>query len=303
MLSLRAHAWIAGGLFAGIVAFAIVGNVLHDAGVLRDGCMAQRAAMVVFFGLFLGFGYAAIPLMVKLVLRGQTAFGNADVSLVRAAMARERTIIFVLWGLITLGLAIAVPAAIMGGMFDVAPKKPRFVEKPSEGTLVAAPGMTMAELQRRSTLKVTDLSSRARVFDFILSGTKLTFPRARAYMIETQGDRIVRIAIGTSQNALSRGELEGEDALLREIFTAEGWLTGYDNYRTEQDKRFHGGLPGGKGGVVWMKGDLIAMIRAQRLDEPKAGESDAAGRWQQVVEMTGRANFSDFGKYEFAKPQ
>ncbi|MBV9556556.1 MAG: hypothetical protein JO254_05720 [Pseudolabrys sp.] len=303
MLSLRAHAWIAGGLFAAIIAFAIIGNVLHDAGLLRDGSVAQRIAMIVFFALFLGFGYSAIPLMVKLVLHGQGAIGNADVALVRAAIRRERTIVFAFWGLITLGLLAAIPAAIMGGVFDIAPKRPRVVEKPSEGILVAAPGMTVAEIRQRSTLKVTDLSSRGRVFDFTVPGTKLSFPRARAYIIDARSDRVVRVAVGTAQNALSRGELEGEDALLREIFAADGWLTGYDNYRTEQDKRFHGGLPGGKGGVVWLKGDLVAMIRAQRLDEPKAGESDAAGQWQQVIELTRRADFSDFGKYEFSKPQ
>ncbi len=303
MLSLRAHAWITASLFAGIIAFAIAGNVLHDAGILKDGSVAQIIAMVVFFALFLAFGYSAIPLMVKLVLRGQTAIGNADVELVKTAIARDRTIVFVLWGLITLGLVIAVPAAFMGGMFDVAPKKRRVVEVPSEGTLVAAPGMTTAEMQRRSSLKLVDLSSRGRVFDFSVSGTKLTFPRARAYVIETRGERIVRVAVGVSQSPLSRGELEGEDALVREILSADGWLTGYDNYRSEQDKRFHGGMPGGKGGVVWLKGDVVLMIRAQRLDEPKAGESDAAGRWQQVLELTSRSDFADFTKYEFAKPQ
>jgi len=33
-------------------------------------------------------------------------------------IARERVIVFVLWGLIGLGLVIAVPAAIIDGAFD-----------------------------------------------------------------------------------------------------------------------------------------------------------------------------------------
>ena len=64
MLSLRAHAIITASLFGAIIVFAIVGNVLHDAGILKDGAVIQAAAKYLFFALFLGFGYSAIPLMV-----------------------------------------------------------------------------------------------------------------------------------------------------------------------------------------------------------------------------------------------
>ncbi|MBV9260141.1 MAG: hypothetical protein JO205_02100 [Pseudolabrys sp.] len=301
-MSLRAHAIITASLFGAIIVFAIVGNVLHDAGILKDGAVIQAAAKYLFFALFLGFGYSAIPLMVKFVLAGQVVIGNADVTVVRAAIARERLIVFTLWGLITLGLVIAIPAAVMNGMFSSAPVKKRAVEIPSEGTLVAVPGMAVADVQRRSTLKMAGLAARGRVFDFTVPDTKLTFPRARAYDIAASGDRITRVAVGTSQTPLSRSELEGENVVLREMLSADGWLTGYENTRIEQDKRFHGGLLGGQGGVVWLKGDTILMIRAQRLDDPKDGEGADAGRWQQVVELTAKRSFPDLGKYEFAKP-
>ena len=83
--------------------------------------LAARAARVIFFSLFLAFGYSTIPLMVKIVLAGQVKMGNSDVALVRAARAWETRIIVVFWILITLGLAIAVPAAIHDGFFDVDP--------------------------------------------------------------------------------------------------------------------------------------------------------------------------------------
>jgi hypothetical protein len=121
MLSLKTHAVITGSLFAAIIIFAMVGNVLHDAGYLPDSSFAQIVARGLFFGLFIAFGFSCIPLMVKLVLAGQTAIGNADVAVVRKAAANERRIVFTLWLLIALGFAVALPAAIHDGFFDTAP--------------------------------------------------------------------------------------------------------------------------------------------------------------------------------------
>jgi hypothetical protein len=125
MLSLRAHAIVTGALFAAIVVIAMAGNVLHDQGVLADGSEIQLVARVVFFSLFLAFGYSCIPLMVKIVLAGQINIGNGDQAIVRAVIAYETRIIIVFWLLITAGLAIAIPAAIMDGFFDGDPVPPR----------------------------------------------------------------------------------------------------------------------------------------------------------------------------------
>jgi len=123
MFSLKTHALITGGLFAAIVVMAIVGNVLHDSGALADGSSSQLAARVIFFGLFLAFGYSVIPLMVKLVFAGQVKIGNADVAIVRALAVRQTKIIVAFWVLISLGLAIAIPAAIHDGFFDTDPPR------------------------------------------------------------------------------------------------------------------------------------------------------------------------------------
>ena len=121
MFSLKVHAIITGALFAAIVVMAMIGNVLHDQGFIPDSSAAQMAARVIFFGLFLAFGYSTIPLMVKFVLAGQVKIGNEDVTLVRAAIARQTHIIIALWVLITAGLLIAIPAAIHDGFFDIDP--------------------------------------------------------------------------------------------------------------------------------------------------------------------------------------
>jgi hypothetical protein len=118
MLSLKSHAIITGSLFAAIIVMAIVGNVLHDGDYLPDSSTSQLAAKIIFFSLFLAFGFSCIPLMVKLVLAGQITIGNADNGIVRLAAAHESRIVVVLWLLIGLGLAIAIPAAIRDGFFD-----------------------------------------------------------------------------------------------------------------------------------------------------------------------------------------
>jgi hypothetical protein len=127
MLSLRAHALITGGLFAALVVLGWVGNLLEATGLIPPGPGVRLASLVVFFGLSVALMFSAIPLMVQLVLGFQVRLGNTNVPVIRGLIARQRVIVFVLWGLIALGLLIAIPAAIRDGAFDsteVAGQKP-----------------------------------------------------------------------------------------------------------------------------------------------------------------------------------
>jgi hypothetical protein len=121
MFSLKVHAIITGALFAATVVTALIGNVLHDQGLLADSSTEQTAARMIFFKLFPAFGYSAIPLMVKIVLAGQVHIGNGDVGLVRAVAKHQTGVVIVFWILISLGLAIAIPAAIHDGFFKTDP--------------------------------------------------------------------------------------------------------------------------------------------------------------------------------------
>ncbi len=122
MLSLRSHAIITGSLFAAIIVMAIIGNVLHDGGYLPDSSTAQLMAKIIFFALFLTFGFSCIPVIVKLVLAGQIAIGNGEVGIVRAIAAHETRVVIGFWLFLALGLAIALPAAVHDGFFDAASK-------------------------------------------------------------------------------------------------------------------------------------------------------------------------------------
>ena len=118
MLTLRTHSIITAGLLAAIIVMAVVGTALHDNGLLADSAGMRTASAIVFFSLCAALVFSAVPLMVKLVLGVQVGIGNAGQPLIAGLIARERTIVFALWALIALGLAIAVPAAIIDGAFD-----------------------------------------------------------------------------------------------------------------------------------------------------------------------------------------
>lgn len=115
MLSLRAHAWICGGLFAGLIAIPIAGNTLQALGVPPPSRAWQLPVMIFYLTLFLAFVLSAIPVIVKTVLRAQQA--NAGVEPVALLIRHQNAIIWGMWILILAGLAIALPAMIADGFF------------------------------------------------------------------------------------------------------------------------------------------------------------------------------------------
>jgi hypothetical protein len=306
MFSLKTHAVITGGLFATIVAMAAVGNVLHDQGWLPDSSANQFAAQVIFFGLFLVFGFSCIPLMLKLFIAGQMAIGNGDVGVIRAVSAHQTGIIFGFWLFLGLGLAIAIPAAIQDGFFGPVPAA---ALGPSQGKLIAAPGMSVNDMQRLSSLKIKgspdSVFADGGVFDITLGDTGLTLSGIRYYYITTSSkDRthIDMMSIGTSSRKGSRAELEAANAALRARLTAGGWLAGHEVYRDAQDRTLHGGAERGPADAVWMKGDVVLHILEKRTDERKPNEASDAGEWIQFVDLGRRGRWPGFERYVFEKP-
>ncbi|HEY1629989.1 MAG TPA: hypothetical protein VGF56_01675 [Rhizomicrobium sp.] len=110
MLSLRTHALICGGLFAAMLLIGWGGTALQGAGMLpKDPGPWRLPMMILMFTLVVAFAFSAAPVMVKLVLANQGGRVFAGIS--------ERAIVFTLWGLMAAGCAIAIPAAVQGGMF------------------------------------------------------------------------------------------------------------------------------------------------------------------------------------------
>ena len=119
MLSLRAHALLTAGFFAGLLVIGWGGNLLEGFGLFPHEPALQIGVLVVLLGLCVGLAFSAVPLMVLTVLRFQVSAGNANRPLIRTLIAHQRMIVFVMWGLMAAGLLIAVPAAVLDGAFDI----------------------------------------------------------------------------------------------------------------------------------------------------------------------------------------
>ena len=306
MLGLRTHALISASLFAAIVVMAMIGNALQKQGLLPESPTVQLAAKVVFFGLFLFFGFSCIPLMLKLFLAGQTMIGNGELRIIRGVAAHETGIVVGAWLFLLAGLAIAVPAAIQDGFFGPLPPA---ALSPAEGTLVVEPGMSVDDMKRRSTLKIKgsadSVFASGGVFDFKIGDGGVTLANCRYYFITTTSkDRthIDMMSIGTSQRKVSRTELEAQHAALRARLAEAGWLAGHEVYRDEQDRILHGRRTRGEPGAVWLKGDTVLHILEKRMDEGKAGDPKDIGEWIQFVDLGRRQRWSGFERYVFEKP-
>jgi hypothetical protein len=118
MLSLRSHALITGGFFAAILLIGWGGNLLDAFGLVPDSAALRIAVLVVMLGFCAALAFSAVPLIVLIVLQFQVAAGNANRPIIRSLVTYQRAIVFVMWGLMAAGLALAVPAAILGGAFD-----------------------------------------------------------------------------------------------------------------------------------------------------------------------------------------
>ncbi|HEX3370800.1 MAG TPA: hypothetical protein VHS56_14570, partial [Candidatus Cybelea sp.] len=149
---------------------------------------------------------------------------------------------------------------------------------PSQGTLVAAPGMAIASMLADSTLAVQRGSKSglfsgaqfggAAIFDYRVAGTATVFRRCRYYYITTSEHRPSRVGtinVGISSEKMSRTQLAAADRELRRRFVADHWSAVRAN--------------------TWRRGRTLLALRSRRLDEAAAGESPAAGDWIQYVEL------------------
>ncbi|MGC1381600.1 MAG: hypothetical protein WA814_11335, partial [Candidatus Baltobacteraceae bacterium] len=209
----------------------VAGDVVIAAGVVKNPDAFQTPAKIVFFTLFVAFGFSLIPLMVKLVLGFQVLIGNDKLPPVRAAIDRSAWIVGALWALMATGLAVALPAAIRAGFFSNDSSPPSsasdrraaeaIAKMPLQGTLVAAPGMQTRRMVEESTLKIRSGAASplfsgaqfggAAIFDYRVAGTATTFHRCRYYYITTYARsprRIEAINVGISAEKLTHGDLK-----------------------------------------------------------------------------------------------
>jgi len=328
MFSLRTHALITGGLFALIIAMAIVGNALQASGIVKHPEALQTPMRIVFFTIFIVFAFSLVPTLVKVFVAGQGAIGNADKGFIQLIARHQVGVIFAIWVIWIMGIAVALPAMINSGFFtdlgggtspttggadnSDAEIAREIAATPVQGTLVAAPGMTVAEMRSGSSLKIDQavglpVYAGGAIFNFRIAGTVTEFPRCRYFYITTvtkDPSRIDSINIGTAQAKMTRAELDAANAEVRARLKADGWETGREVYRDAQDQQLHGGATRGPEGKLWLKGDTVLNIEERRIDDPVPGEDSAtAGAWIQYVDLSTRENYPNIDRYVFAAPE
>src|SRR5438105_14070638 len=191
MFSLRTHALISGGLLAFIILMAITGNAIQASGLIKNPAVLQTPAKIVFFTAFIVFAFSLIPTMVKFFLAGHASIGNACKGPIRFIEVHQVGVIWGFWLLWFAGLTVALPAMIRTGFFtdlggsDAAKSATgqrlagEIARMPVTGTLIAAPGMTTAEMIRGSSLKTSPAVSgpgrikAGAIFDFRVAGTAI----------------------------------------------------------------------------------------------------------------------------------
>ena len=313
----RTFAIFCAGSFGALLIIGWGGSMLQGSGAIRDAGAFKIPILVLMIALLAVFAFSAIPLMVKAVLGFQRTIGNENVPAVKAALKNEHVFIWAIWGLILAGTAVAIPGAIFSGAFGDKPKQAidAALMAPSQGMLVARPGMTFADMARQSTLKL-DINMRApitsavgggAVFDFHIPGTGMYFRECRYYFVSPythDAGRIEAVNIGLSPHTVSRAEVETANAELRSRLAADGWLAGHEEYRTEEDQTLHGGLTRGPEGRTWLKNDIVLDIENRRIDDAVPGEDEkTAGKWIQFIDLWARNDYAGIERFVFASPR
>jgi len=302
MFSLRTHVWIFLGLLAAVVLLGMAGNLLAATGFQPALTEIQLPLQIVFLGLVVALALAFVPVMVKLVIGFQLRAGNGDLALVKSVATRQKAVIWALWILMLAGLAVALPAMIRDDFFSAGAAPAEAADPgPSQGILVAAPGMAVADMLAQSSLK-PEGGGKANVpfagggvFDFHIAGTDTVFHQCRYYFISTLSkdpSRIEVLSVGTAPQKLTRAALEAANAAMRRQLQAEGWRAGHEEYKTAENQQLHGGATHGPEGRVWLKNGIILDMETKRMDDPVAGEDPATvGEWIQFIELWPEATY------------
>ncbi len=194
---------------------------------------------------------------------------------------------------VTLSLASAI---LLSAACNILPSGLNALAGKSEGTLVANMGMTLEEVQGRSTLKLAptvhyptgeEMTAGGARFDFEVAGTKIRFEGCRYYWLMTHqhGDlKLETVNIGASPDKLNIVKLAAAYDRVAQQLREDGWLQGHLHMETPAQfvppkKRPWGNL------FVWAKGDTVMMLRDKRMDDEKPGEEESAGEYIMYVEL------------------
>jgi hypothetical protein len=94
-------AFIAGGAFVAMILASVIGGYLERAGLAADQQQFLGRLFTMLFGiLFIVLCMALMPLFLRFFTHMQGVIGNGELGMVRFIRENERTITYVVWGII-----------------------------------------------------------------------------------------------------------------------------------------------------------------------------------------------------------
>jgi hypothetical protein len=140
---------------------------------------------------------SAIPVIVKVVLGVQERLGNENAPVIGAMVRHQAAIVWVLWGIMAVGIVVAIPAMIVNGFFGTGPQQAvqhtiaAIAEGPNLGRLSARPDMSVADMVKQSTIKLDTRYARSAiagggVFDYAIPNTGMVSPCALLFHHDIQ---------------------------------------------------------------------------------------------------------------------
>jgi hypothetical protein len=179
----------------------------------------------------------------------------------------------------------------------------------SEGKLVANAGMTLAEVQSRSSLKLAsivhypsgeELTAGGGRFDFAVAGTAIHFEGCRYYWLMTgkHDVKLDTISVGVSPEKLNVEQLSTAYQRLERQLREDGWLQGHLHLQSPPQFVPPKTVPWGNL-FAWSRDDTLMLLRDKRMDEEKPGEDERAGEFILYVELYPRA-YENYRDWEFS---
>jgi len=286
-------------LIAGAVAFGLifvtgaVGKLAQMAGV--DAKTAERGVYGSIFLFFCVFGFCAIGLMVHVFTVLQTGIGNGNTPMVRFLAQHETRVVLAAWGFLGVGALIAAPFVMWQTVGGPALR--------SKGTLEADIGMTIAEVQQRSTVSMraptrmpdgTDKLIQEMVFDYRIGTPPVQFPQSRYFWLQTaRNGRLVDVNIGITPEKLPRKEIDAFQLDAQRRLFGAGWMPGHLVADSEETVRMWGGKRTSQDGRYWLKNDTVLSFERSRVDEEQRDEPPGSGEFVVYLHLEPKSEARD----------
>jgi|GEM_PF-4800058 len=175
----------------------------------------------------------------------------------------------------------------------------------SEGTLVANIGMTMEEVEKRSTLKLGStfhypsggtLTAQQAVFELELAGTGVRFERCRYYWLEAgkTDARLINITIYATPSDWTWAQVEALQQGMRQKLSAAGWAAGRNVYHTPDAAELSARQGDGYGNF-WLKDDVLLQLDPVPTETQPVGSDPHAGQFTLFI----RINPLDWTRYPY----